>query len=310
MKVYYGIEDFKPLPKAVVTSGTFDGVHFGHQKILERLKEIARQDGAETVMITFWPHPRFVLSNGDGDKLKLLTTLEEKIERLEELGLDHLIVLKFDKAFSQLSSIDFINNILIKGIHTTKLVIGYDHRFGRNREGGFDYLKENAHLFGFEVEEISKQELEEVAVSSTKIRSALKDGNIKRANKYLCYPYHLTGKVVDGNKLGRTIGYPTANIQANADFKLIPKSGIYAVKVNYQGQVYGGMLNIGTKPTVTDGNEKTIEVNIFDFEKDIYGQELTIDFIGFLREEQKFSGVEELVEQLSRDKQCALELLG
>ncbi|MEH0155319.1 bifunctional riboflavin kinase/FAD synthetase [Limibacter armeniacum] len=309
MKVYYSIEEFTALPKAVVTSGTFDGVHYGHRKIIERLKEIARVQQAETVMITFWPHPRFVLAPEKSDSLKLLSTLEEKISLLEKLGIDHLIILKFDKPFSQLTSLEFIDKILIKGINTTKLVIGYDHRFGRNREGGFEYLKENSGKFGFEVEEIPKQELEEVAVSSTKIRVALEEGAVDKANHYLEYEYPVTGTVTDGNKLGRTIGYPTANIALEETYKLIPKNGIYAVRVEFEGNTYGGMLNIGNKPTVTDGSKRTMEVNIFDFNQSIYGKSLTIRFVKHLRDEQKFESVEHLVEQLDKDKAAALQAI-
>ncbi|GAA4825652.1 bifunctional riboflavin kinase/FAD synthetase [Algivirga pacifica] len=308
MKVYRSIEEFIPPPKTVVTSGTFDGVHFGHQQILKQITTAAREEGAETVMITYWPHPRFVLFDDPQKHPKLLTTLEEKIKLLEQNGLDHLIVLEFNKEFSKLTSMEFIQHILIDGIQTNKLVIGYDHKFGRNQEGSFDYLKEHAPSFGFEVEEIPKQELEEVAVSSTKIREALHQGDVKRANKYLRYRYMIHGTVTDGNKLGRKIGFPTANIKVDVDYKLIPKNGTYAVEVEINQKRYMGMLNIGNKPTVTDGSQKTIEVNIFHFNENIYGEEISVRFVDFLRNEQKFSNVDELIHQLSIDKQNTLQL--
>ena len=228
MKVYRGLENFKPLQHAVVTSGTFDGLHFGHLKILNRVREIANRNNGESVLITFWPHPRLVLFPEQTD-LKLLTTLDEKIKLLEQFGIDHLLVIKFDKAFSRLTSQEFIQNIIIDKINTKSLVIGYDHRFGRNREGSFEYLQANQAAFGFEVEEIPKREIEEVAVSSTKIRKALFNGKVEVANEYLTHPFELTGTVVKGKQLGRKIGYPTANIEVEESYKLVPKNGIYAV---------------------------------------------------------------------------------
>ncbi|MBB3698381.1 bifunctional riboflavin kinase/FAD synthetase [Flammeovirga yaeyamensis] len=310
MKVHYGIENFKPLEKATVTSGTFDGVHFGHQQILSHLRKTAEEDGSETVLITFWPHPRFTLQPEVAKKeLKLITNLEEKIDRLKEEGIDHLIVLKFDKKFSQMTSLEFVQEILINKINTTKLVIGYDHRFGRNREGGFDYLKQHQKDFGFEVEEITKQEIEDAAVSSTAIRKAiLDDGNVETAEKYLGYHYSFKGKVVSGNRIGRKIGFPTANIELLDSFKLLPKIGVYAVTVDVEGKERKGMMNIGNRPTVTDGILKTIEVNIFDFEGDIYDQEVKVSLIHRIRSEMKFDGVEALIAQLHEDKKAALSV--
>lgn len=311
MKVHYGIENFTPLKRATVTSGTFDGVHFGHQQILAHLRETARKDQSETVLITFWPHPRFTLQPEEAKKsLKLLTNLDEKIKRLALEGIDHLIVIEFDASFSQLSSMDFVQKILIEKINTTKLVIGYDHRFGKNREGGFEYLKKHQERFGFEVEEITKQEIENAAVSSTAIRKALlEDGDIQTASNYLKYNYFFSGVVVNGNKIGRKIGFPTANIQLKEDFKLLPKSGVYTVKVRIDNRGFGGMMNIGRRPTVTEGIHQTIEVNIFDFSSDIYDQEISIEFIGHIRDEMKFDGVEALIEQLHQDKKNAQLLL-
>ncbi|MBT29508.1 MAG: riboflavin biosynthesis protein RibF [Thalassobius sp.] len=304
MEVHYGVETFKNKAKSIVTSGTFDGLHFGHQKILTRLIELAKAEQGESVVLTFWPHPRLVLKNDH--TIKLLSTLDEKINLFHQFDIDHLIIIPFDKSFSKLSSLEFIQNILIDAVGTKKLVIGYDHRFGKNREGGFEYLQANADKFGFEVEEISKQEIDEIAVSSTKIRNALNDGEIDTANHYLGRKYELTGKVVHGKKLGRTIGFPTANIEVPSENKLIPKDGIYAVDVVVNDIVYQGMLNIGFNPTVDESGKKFIEANIFDFDKDIYGMDIAILFCKYLREEVKFDGIDALIEQLKKDRKDAL----
>ena len=301
MKVYIGLETFEHIPNAIVTSGTFDGVHFGHQKILLRLKEIAKNEKGQSVVITYWPHPRFVLFP-EQDDMRLLSTLEEKIFLLKDFGIQHLLVVNFTKEFSQLSSLEFVQKILIEKVGIKRLVIGYDHRFGRNREGSFDYLKENAPNFGFTLEEIPKQELQEVAVSSTKIRQALSNHDIKTANKYLTRQYHISGKIVKGRKLGRNIGYPTANIAIEENYKLIPANGIYAVKVAHDGCTYSGMLNIGFRPTIKYLRIKTIEVHIFDFNKEIYAEIITIHFVKYLRSEQKFESLEALKMQLGKDK--------
>lgn len=307
MKIYQGIEDFAQLKYAVVTSGTFDGVHVGHQKILKRLKEIAEESSGETVLLTFWPHPRFVL-NPDDESLKLLTTFEEKTKLLKNVGIDHLISIPFTKEFSQMTSEDFIQKVLIEKIGTKKLVIGYDHRFGKNREGSFGHLKRNAATYGFEVEEIERKDVDHVTVSSTKIRKALEGGEINVATEYLGRPYSLTGLVIPGDKRGRIIGFPTANIYVNEKYKLIPADGIYAVIVNHQGKSYNGMLNIGYRPTF-GGQDKTIEVNIFDFDKNIYQQNLTVKFIALLRGEIKFNDIEELKNQLMKDKEAVNKIL-
>ncbi|MFN8356492.1 MAG: bifunctional riboflavin kinase/FAD synthetase [Spirosomataceae bacterium] len=306
MKVYYGVQEFKPLPYAVVTSGTFDGVHLGHQKILSRLHEVTAQTGGMSVLITFHPHPRMVIQGAKD--LQLLSTIDEKIELLERFGVQHLVIIPFNREFSELSSEEFINQILLEKIGTKKLVIGYDHRFGRNREGGFDYLSQNAHRYGFEIEEIPRQDLEHVTISSSKIRKSLLEGDVHHATDLLGRPYSLTGTVVKGRQLGRTIGYPTANIQVPEEYKLIPANGVYAVQISYGNQEYGGMLNIGTRPTV-DGTFRTIEVNIFDFEKEIYGEKLTVSFIQKIRNEEKFQGIEVLKAQLALDKIQASLLL-
>lgn len=300
MNVYYGIQEFKKLENAVVTSGTFDGVHLGHQKIINRLNEVAKLTDGESVVITFYPHPRSVISP-DNQIVRLLSTLDEKIELLEKSGVNHLLIIPFTREFSELSSEEFIQKILIQTIGTKTLVIGYDHRFGKNREGGFDYLKLNKEKYGFEIEEISRQDIENVAVSSSKIRKALQEGDVPSADHFLGRNYSLSGVIVKGKQLGRTIGFPTANIQVREIAKLIPSDGVYAVKVYYNEKVFGGMLNIGNRPTV-DGTFQTVEVNIFDFDQEIYGENLTVEFLQKLRNEQKFNGLDELKAQIAKDK--------
>ncbi len=308
MKIYHSIDDFQRLHCAVVTSGTFDGVHLGHQTILNRLKEVADKSKGETVVITFWPHPRLIL-NPEDDTLKLLNTFEEKAALLKEQGIQHLLRITFTKEFSQLTSHDFITNILVDKIGTRKLVIGYDHRFGRNREGSFEELKLNAVHYGFDVEEIPRQDVDHVAVSSTKIRQALEEGDIGTASQLLGKPYSISGRVVKGDKIGRELGYPTANIDIDSNHKLIPNEGIYAVTVEYEHQLINGMLYIGNRPTINGNLKRSIEVNLFDFNKDIYGETLKINLIAYLRGDIKFNGLDALKEQLHKDKQSAINAL-
>lgn len=307
MIVHRGIDTIQPLSYGVVTSGTFDGVHLGHQKILTRLTEITKANGGESVVVTYWPHPRTVVSN-DSQDLKLLTTLDEKVELLEQAGVEHLVVIPFTRSFSQLTSEEFIRQILIDKIGTKKLVIGYDHRFGKDRQGGFDYIQQHQSEYGFEVEEIPRQDIEAVGVSSSKIRAALNEGNIHTANLFLGRLYNLTGTIVKGQQLGRTIGFPTANMQVDDPVKLVPANGVYAVDVLHNGNTYGGMLNIGFRPTVA-GTTQTIETYIFDFNREIYGEHLTLFFREFLRPEQKFEGLPALVAQLKRDEEQARSVL-
>lgn len=307
MNIYHRLEDFKPLDFAVVTSGTFDGVHIGHQKILKRVNEVAKANNGESVLITYWPHPRLVLYPDDTN-LKLLNTFEEKADLLREQGIDHLLRIPFTKEFSELTSEQFIQKVLIKTINTKKLVIGYDHRFGNNREGRFEQLKANSANYGFEVEEIPKQEVDHVGVSSTKIRNSLLEGEVDLANDLLGSEYSMTGRVVKGEKIGRIIGFPTANMEIETRHKLIPADGAYAVKVVSNRTVYKGMLNIGYRPTV-NGKVKSIEVHIFDFANDIYGESLKILFVKRIRAEQKFSDIEALKSQLEIDKKECLKIL-
>ncbi|MCZ6692877.1 MAG: bifunctional riboflavin kinase/FAD synthetase [Bacteroidetes bacterium] len=307
MKIYRGIEEFNPVQNAVVTSGTFDGVHLGHKVILKRLIQLAKKRQGESVVLTFWPHPRFVLYPND-TSLKLLSTFQEKASYLSDLGIDHLIKIEFTKKFSQLSSEEFIHNILIDKIGTKLLVIGYDHRFGKNREGSFQYLANNSHKYGFEIEEIPRQDIENIAVSSTKIRNALESGEIKTANEFIGNNYSLTGKVIKGSQIGRDLGFPTANIVVEESYKLIPADGAYAVKIGYQDRWYNGMLNIGFRPTV-NGTTRTIETHIFDFNQNLYGQVLTIGFVEKIRGEKKFENLEALSKQLTLDRKDAMKIL-
>jgi len=301
MKIYRDIKEFQPLNKAVVTIGAFDGVHIGHKKILNRLTELSNLVNGESVLITFWPHPRFVLKK-DAEPIGLLNTLEEKIHLLDTYHIDHLLILNFNEDFSKLTADDFIENILIKIIGTRYLVLGYDHRFGHDREGSIDYLNANKDRFHIESVEIPKQEIESLAISSTLIRKALLNGDSKLANQNLGYPYLLRGFVTEGNKLGRTIGFPTANLFIEAQDKLIPKNGVYAVYAYIEGERYKGMLNIGVRPTINNDLRRTIEVHIFDFSEDIYGKTVQLELIAYMRDEVKFDGLDALIEQLKKDE--------
>ena len=308
MRIYEGINNFKRLKYAVVTSGTYDGVHIGHQKILNRLVEVAKINNGESVLISFWPHPRMVLNYNSGF-LKLINTMEEKLELLRKTGIDHLILIPFTWEFAQTSSADFIREILVDVIGTKKLIIGYNHRFGRNREGGFESLVKDSQKYGFEVEEIPKHEIDHIRISSTIIRKSLTDGDIVTAEKYLGHPFLLDGLVIHGDRLGKTIGFPTANLQIEEVYKLIPGDGVYAVKVNVDGSAYNGMLNIGFRPTV-DGQNKKIEVHILDFNKEIYGKKICITFVKKVRDEQKFESLDDLRKQLEKDKSIISRILG
>lgn len=307
MKIYHSISEFKNVKKAIVTTGTFDGVHFGHRKIIQRLNKIAIQQGGESVLLTFYPHPRMVLFPDD-HQLQLINSLDEKIELLKKVGVQHLIIHPFTNEFSRTKSLNFVRDVIVNQLHTHKLVIGYDHHFGRNREGTFEHLKEFAPVYGFEVEEIPAQLLDDVKVSSTKIRKALLNGQVDLAYQFLNYHYVLSGTVVKGNEVGRRINFPTANLFVDDKTKLIPKTGVYAVRVTIDNQVYGGMMNIGTNPTLGH-NKQSIEVHIFDFDQLIYDQKISVQFIRRMRDEVSFSNLESLKHQLEKDKQTAKELL-
>ncbi len=306
MRIYHNLDDFTPVRNAVVTSGTFDGVHVGHQKILTRLHEIAERTKGDTAVITFWPHPRLVLYP-DAD-LKLLNTFEEKAELIKEQGVHHLLRIPFTKEFSQLSSEEFITKILVEKIGTKKLVIGYDHHFGKNREGSFEQLKLNGPKYGFDVEEISQQDVDHVAVSSSKIRKALETADLETATHLLGRPYSISGRVIKGDKLGRQIGFPTANIEIDFTHKLIPADGIYAVTVHHEHAAYNGMLYIGNRPTI-DGTKRNIEVNIFNFRKEIYGESLTVHFHQLVRGDIKFATLKELKAQMKKDEEISTQVL-
>jgi riboflavin kinase/FMN adenylyltransferase len=308
VKLHTNLDHFKA-NKPVVTIGTFDGVHLGHQKVILRLQEFAKQHNGETVIFTFHTHPRLVTSPNENN-LRLLTTLKEKINLFKKYGIDHLIIYTFDKEFSELSYSEFVEKILVEKIGTHCLVVGYDHKFGKNREGGFEYLKNCARKFNFEIERLDALLVDTDSVSSTKIRNALQNGEIEKANQYLGYRFTLHGKVVEGKQMGRKLGYPTANIEASDKYKIIPGYGVYAVKIELNGADYKGMLNIGTRPTFNNNaDNRSIEVNIFDFEADVYGKEITLQFAGKIRDEQKFGSIEMLVNQLEKDKKTALSIL-
>ena len=308
MKTYYSFADFDQVENAVVTIGTFDGVHIGHRKIIFRINEIARQINGESVLLTFFPHPRMVL-HPEYSSIKLLNTLNERIELLKQAGIDHLLIIPFTAEFAETSSEDFIRQVLVEKLGTKKLVIGYDHHFGKNREGSFMNLKNSASDYGFEVEEIPEQDINDVAVSSTKIRKSLLLGDLSTAKQYLGYDFELNGTVVRGDQIGRTIGFPTANIFVGEKYKLIPKDGIYAAMANINGKQYAGMLYIGNRPTLNE-TKKVIELNIFDFDQDIYDQNIQVLLKEFIRDDQKFENLEALKAQLGNDEEVARRFFG
>jgi riboflavin kinase/FMN adenylyltransferase len=307
MIIHDGYENLEGIKNAVVTIGTFDGIHLGHQEIISRIIELAKSVNGETALVTFWPHPRYVLSQNT-DNLKLLTTFDEKAKILDQLGLDHIVRINFTKEFSQWTSEQFIHRIIISALHTKRLVIGYDHRFGKDREGGFDHLKKHSDRYGFEVEEIPKQKIDDVGISSTKIRNAIEDGQVELAHDFLGRFYEINGEVVSGDKIGKTLGFATANIQVEEPYKLVPADGAYAVIVEIKDMQYKGMLNIGYRPTV-NGKTKKIEANIFDFNHEIYGEKIKISFIKRLRDEIKFNSKKELSKQLQMDKEKTMQIL-
>jgi len=310
MTVYTDIQNLPIFKNAVITIGTFDGVHFGHQQILSLMKSAAKQVNGETVIITFHPHPRKIIGTNKAP-IYLLNTLDEKINLLEKYGIDHLVIIPFTEKFAQQSAEDYIADFLVNTFHPHTIIIGHDHRFGKDRIGDFQLLEDKALKFGYQVKEIPGYMLNDVTISSTKIREALLNGDIEKAHDLLSYDYYFTGKIVKGNQLGRTIGYPTANIQMMDENKLIPCNGVYSVLVsneNLKINQLGGMMNIGYRPTV-DGNDRTIEVNLFNFDQSIYNETLTITLKKYLRSEEKFSGIDKLKIQLEKDKQAALDSL-
>ena len=308
MKVYHHIDEFVRLENAVVTIGTFDGVHIGHRKIISGIKELAESSGGETVLLTFFPHPRMILHPED-ESIRLINTISEKAGLLEELGIDHLIITPFSRDFSNQTAEEYIRDVLVNKIGTKKIVIGYDHRFGKDRQGGLDDLLKSGPVYGFEVVEIPEQDINEIAISSTRIREALLAGDIEQANTCLSYPFFITGRVVRGDQIGRQLGYPTANIVIPESYKLIPADGIFAAKVNIDGAKYGGMAYIGTRPTI-NGSRRNIEVNMFDFDQEIYNHQVVMEFHNFVRGDMKFSSLDELIVQIAKDKVNIQHLLG
>ncbi|MEP7253707.1 MAG: bifunctional riboflavin kinase/FAD synthetase [Ginsengibacter sp.] len=321
MQVHRDINSLPSFNKAVITIGTFDGVHTGHLQIINQLKKEALEIGGETVIITFHPHPRMVLRNkkidSDNESVKsirLLSTLSEKIELLQQQQIDHLVVVPFTQDFAEQSAEAYISNFLVSKFHPHTIIIGYDHRFGKNRAGDYKLLEAYQANYQYKVKEIPEQVLHNVIISSTRIRNALSEGNVTEANEALGYSYFFEGKVVEGNKLGRTIGYPTANIEINDDHKLIPANGVYAVEVSLDrlagedAQHHNGMMNIGVRPTI-GGTKQVIEVNIFDFEQSIYGGLIRVYVKNYLRPEVKFNGLDKLKAQLADDKKDAIQIL-
>lgn len=299
MKIYTSLQEFTSKKKTIVTLGTFDGVHLGHTVILDRICNIAKQENLESVVLTFFPHPRLIVSNDS--EIKLLNTMAEKAKLLEQKGIQNFIIHPFDKLFSELSPREFVKQILIKQLNIQKIIIGYDHKFGKNRAADFNDLIAFGNEFGFDVEEIPAKQVDEVSVSSTKIRNSLLEGNISLANDYLGYSYMLSGIVVKGNQLGRTIGFPTANIQISENYKLIPKNGVYMITTILNNKIIFGMMNIGVKPTLGE-NLLSIEVHLLHFSEDIYGHKIQVNVMERLREEQKFESFEVLKSQLEIDK--------
>lgn len=306
MKEYKGANSFSSERQTVVTIGTFDGVHAGHRKIIERLVNAAHANNLDSVVLTFFPHPRMVLQKESG--IKLINTIEEKRDLLEDTGIDHLVVHPFTHQFSRLTALEFVRDILVHKLNAKKVIIGYDHRFGRNRTADINDLRKFGEEFGFEVEEISQQDVEEVAVSSTKIRKALEEGKVEKANLYLENPFTLTGKIVKGRGLGKELGFPTANLQIEEDYKLIPKNGVYTVRALIDGEMFFGMMNIGTNPTV-GGKEQTIETYFFDLEKDLYGKRLRIELLVRIRDEKKFDSVEQLKVAMKQDQAFSMQYI-
>lgn len=301
VNIFKDLNSINRIPNPVITIGTFDGVHLGHQKIIQQLNKEARRVDGESVLFTFYPHPRMVLfPNGHG--IKLIQTEEEKLSKLKRFGLQNIIVYPFTPEFSQLTALDFVRNILVDQLHVKILVIGYDHQFGKDREGNIDYLKKLNDQYEFEVIEISPKEVDEVNVSSTKIRESILSGDIDKANSFLGEPFELSGKVVHGDAIGRTLGFPTANIHVEEETKLIPGNGVYAVEVlcgDFKGT---GMLNIGIRPTLNLGLQRKVEVNIFDFDQEIYNETITVRFLARIRDEKRFGSMDELKDQLVHDE--------
>lgn len=308
MKVYHDIKDFRKIPNAIVTIGTFDGVHLGHQAVFKQMVDKARQIGGETVVITFFPHPRIVISPND-NRLRLITSQEDKIEHLRRSNIDNLIIINFTKEFSHTSSEDFIKDYVVRYIQPAILVIGYDHHFGSNRSGDFDTLSKLGMEFHFAVEKINEQDIEDITISSTKIRSALQQGDIKLANKLLGYSYSTSGIVRHGDSIGRTLGFPTANISIKPEYQIIEKTGVYATIAKVDGKDYPSMTYIGRRPTISNGLPTSTETYIMDFDGDLYGKEIRVTFVDRVRDEMTFDNLERLKSQIQEDKANIIRIL-
>jgi riboflavin kinase/FMN adenylyltransferase len=306
LKLFHSINDFRSTKKTILTLGTFDGVHIGHKKILEKITQNTQDGKYESLVLTFFPHPRMVLQ--EKSEIKLLNTIAEKTKLLENTGIENLVIHPFNESFSRLTAEDFVSSILVNQFHIQKIIIGHDHRFGRNRTADINDLIAFGEQYGFEVEQISAQEIKDVSVSSTKIRKALTEGDMTLANEYLGYDYFLTGTIAKGKQLGRTIGFPTANLKIEEEYKLIPKNGVYIVKAIINEKVVYGMMNIGFNPTV-GGQAQSIEIHFLDFDEDIYDLEIAVSLLQYVREEQKFGSVDLLKEQLKKDKETTREFI-
>ena len=306
MKIYQSTINFSTNRKTIVTIGTFDGVHIGHQSILKKLIHSAREQKNESIVLTFFPHPRMVLQQDSS--IKLLNTVDEKATLLEKFGLDYLIIQPFDETFSNMLAEDFVKNVLVDKLNIHKIIIGHDHRFGKNRIADINDLIDFGKKYNFEVEQISAQDIDEITISSTKIRKALLDGKIKLANQFLGYSYFISGYVIEGKKIGRTINFPTANIQINESYKLLPKNGVYVISSIINNVLYFGMMNIGKNPTIGE-NQQSIEVHFFELNENIYNKNLQISILEHIREEQKFNSLTELKAQLERDKLFSLNYI-
>jgi len=306
VKVYQSIQEFPSDINTIITIGTFDGVHVGHQKVLKDLVESAKKNNASSVLLTFFPHPRMVLQKESN--IKLINTIDERIQLLHKIGLNSLVIHEFSNEFSNLTAIEFVKKILVNKLKIAKLIIGYDHHFGKNREGNFEKLQELGKIFDFKLKKISQHDISDIAVSSTKIRKAIENGEIEKANTYLGYNFMLTGEVVMGKNLGEKIGFPTANVSIKETYKLIPKTGVYLVKSKIENETFFGMMNIGFRPTVS-GKNQTIEINYFNFSKNLYGKILQVEVLKYMRNEIKFESVEALKIQLHKDKENALKTI-
>ena len=299
-------KDYNHITESVVTIGTFDGVHLGHQKIIKRLVKIANKSKLQALVLTFFPHPRMVLNKDTN--IKLINTIDEKLVLLENFGVDHLVVKEFTHNFSRMSAVEFVREILVNKLHVKHIIIGYDHHFGRNRTANIEDLREFGEIYDFKVTEISAKDIDDVTISSTKIRKALCEGDIKTANLYLGYHFMFMGTVVRGRGLGKKMDFPTANLKIEEPYKLVPKDGSYVIKTVFNGAAVFGMLNIGKNPTV-NGETKSIEMHLFDFSEDIYGQKFTVELIDRLRDEHKFDSIEALKTQLKLDRETSLEII-